>query len=94
MLQLLLIVVVRYSMMICLPPQGTSPHTAANTAHSAYRVHSQHCGHTALPRVEDKPPQTNSKAILKCIISRKQKARSCTASTTGVAYAASGAWRA
>jgi len=36
----------------------------------------------------------DSKAILKCIISRKQKACSCTSSTTGAAYAASGAWRA
>ena len=34
-----------------------------------------------------------SKAILKRIISRKQKACSCTPSTTGAAYAASGAWR-
>jgi len=36
----------------------------------------------------------DSKAILKCIFSRKQKACSCTSSTTGAAYAASGAWRA
>jgi len=36
----------------------------------------------------------DSKAILKCIISRKQKACSCAPSTTGAAYAASGAWRA
>jgi len=36
----------------------------------------------------------DSKAILKCIISRKQKACSCTSSTTGAVYAASGAWRA
>jgi len=33
-------------------------------------------------------------AILKSIISRKQKAWSCAPSTTGAAYAASGAWRA
>ena len=33
----------------------------------------------------------DSKAILRCIISRKQKACSCTSSTTGAAYAASGA---
>jgi len=36
----------------------------------------------------------DSKAILKYVISRKQKACSCTPSTTGAAYAASGAWRA
>jgi hypothetical protein len=36
----------------------------------------------------------DSKAILKGIISRKQKACSCTPSTTGAAYAASGAWHA
>jgi len=36
----------------------------------------------------------DSKAILICIISRKQKACSCTSSTTGAAYAASGVWRA
>ena len=36
----------------------------------------------------------DSKAILKFIISRKQKACSCTSSTTGAAYAASGVWRA
>ena len=36
----------------------------------------------------------DSKSILKCIISRKQKACSCTPSTTEAAYAASGAWRA
>jgi len=36
----------------------------------------------------------DSKAILKYIISRKQKACSCAPSTTGAAYAASGAWRA
>jgi len=36
----------------------------------------------------------DSKAILKCIISHKQKACSCMSSTTGAAYAASGAWRA
>jgi len=36
----------------------------------------------------------DSKAILNCIISRKQKACSYTSSTTGAAYAASGAWRA
>jgi len=37
----------RYAhIMICLPPQGNPPHTAADMAHSA---HSQHCGHTALP---------------------------------------------
>jgi len=34
----------------------------------------------------------DSKAILKCTISRKQKACSCTSPTTGAAYAASGAW--
>ena len=33
----------------------------------------------------------DSKAILKCIISRKKKACSCTSSTTGAAYVASGA---
>ena len=37
---------------------------------------------------------TDSKAILKCIISRKQKACSCTSSTTGAAYTASDVWRA
>jgi len=37
----------------------------------------------------------DSKAILKCIFSRKQKAAcSCTPLTTGAAYTASGAWRA
>jgi len=36
----------------------------------------------------------DSKAILKCIITRKQNACSCTPSKTGAAYAASGAWRA
>jgi len=36
----------------------------------------------------------DSKAILVCGISRKQKACSCTSSTTGAAYAASGAWHA
>ena len=36
----------------------------------------------------------DSKANLKCIISRKQKACSCAPSTTGAAYAASGLWRA
>jgi len=41
-----------------------------------------------------KPVVNDSKAILKCIISRKQKACSCTSSTTGAAYAASGAWHA
>jgi len=35
----------------------------------------------------------DSKAILKCIISRKQEACSCAASTTGAVYAASGEWR-
>jgi len=34
----------------------------------------------------------DSKAILKCTISRTQKACSCTSLTTGAAYAASGAW--
>jgi len=34
------------------------------------------------------------KAVLNCIISRKQKACSCAASTTGAAHAASGMWRA
>jgi len=33
-------------MMICLPPQGTLPHTQQPTWPTA---HSQHCGHTALP---------------------------------------------
>ena len=36
----------------------------------------------------------DSKVMRQCIISRKQKACSCTSSTTGAAYAASGAWRA
>ena len=36
----------------------------------------------------------HSKATPKCIISRKQKACACKSSTTGAAYAASGAWRA
>jgi len=36
----------------------------------------------------------DSKAILKCIISRNHKACSCTPLATGAAYAASGAWRA
>jgi len=35
-----------------------------------------------------------SKANLKCILSRKQTAYSCTPSKTGAAYAASGGWRA
>jgi len=35
-----------------------------------------------------------SQEYLKCIISRKQKACSCTPSTTGAAYAARDAWRA
>jgi len=35
-----------------------------------------------------------SKAILKYMIFRKQKACSCAPSTTGAAYAASGVWRA
>jgi len=33
----------------------------------------------------------DSKSILKCILSHKQKACSCAPSTTGAAYAASGA---
>jgi len=53
-------------------------------------------GRTGSPRapVAKAAVVNDSKAILKSIISRKQKACSCTSSTTGAAYAASGAWRA
>ena len=40
---------VRFMMMICLPPQGTPPHTQQPTWPTAHTAHSQHCGHTALP---------------------------------------------
>ena len=40
------------------------------------------------------PLPYDSKAILKCIISRKQKMCSCAPTTTGTAHAASGVWRA
>jgi len=46
------------------------------------------------PQISKAAVVNDSKAILKCIISRTQKACSCTSSTTGAAYAASGAWRA
>jgi len=36
-------------MMICLPPQGTPPHTQQPTRPTAHTARSQHCGHTALP---------------------------------------------
>jgi len=36
-------------MMICLPPQGTPPHTQQPTWPTTHTAHSQHCGHTALP---------------------------------------------
>jgi len=36
-------------MMICLPPQGTSPPTQQATRPTVHTAHSQHCGHTALP---------------------------------------------
>ena len=48
--------------------------------------HTQHISKAAV--VND------SEAIVKCIISRNQKAYYCTHSRTGAAYAASGAWRA
>jgi len=36
-------------MMICLPPQGTPPHTQQPPRPTAHTAHSQHCHHTALP---------------------------------------------
>ena len=44
--------------MICLPPQGTPPHTAADTAHSAHSTQPALRPHRATPKVENKPPQT------------------------------------
>jgi len=43
--------------MICVPPQGTPPHTHQPTWPTAHTAHCQHCGHTTLPpgRAEDKP---------------------------------------
>jgi len=44
--------------MICLAPQGTPPHTAADTAHSVHSTQPALRPLRATPRVEDKPPQT------------------------------------
>ena len=42
--------------MICLPPQGTPPHTAAGTAHSTHSTPPALPSHRATPRVEDNTP--------------------------------------
>ena len=49
-----------HSLMICLPPQGPPPNTAADTAHSAHSTQPALRPHRATPRVEDKssPPGT------------------------------------
>ena len=60
---------------------------ASPTSFVTYHTHSR-------SQISKAAVMNDSKAILKCIISRKQKACSCTPSTTGAAYAASGAWRA
>ena len=45
------------SMMICLPPQGTTPtNTASDTAHSAHNTQPALRPHRATPRVEDAHP--------------------------------------
>jgi len=46
-------------MMICLPPQGTPPHTAADMAHNTHSTQPALQPHRTTPRAEDKPPQTH-----------------------------------
>jgi len=45
-------------LMICLPPQGTPPNTAADMAHSTHSTQPALRPHRAAPRAEDKLPQT------------------------------------
>ena len=83
---------------MCVRVFGFTRRALVNPGHGAYDR--TRCGRTRASPISFATHRTqqisktavvnDSEAILKCILSRKQKACSCAHSTTGAAYAASG----